>query len=62
MDEESQALGNTLIRVMQMRFGRLPAVLEANLSDITDRDEFERYFDLAVTCSSIDEFREQAQL
>ena len=62
MDEESQPLVNSLIRILQRRFGRLPPVLEANLRDTTDRDELGRYCDLALTCTSIDEFREQAQL
>jgi len=57
MEWEARARRKDLLRVLQLRFHDVPAEINAAIAEQKGPDELSRLLDLAVTTSSLDEFR-----
>jgi hypothetical protein len=56
---EVRGRATTLLQVLQLRFGTLPADLVGTIRATTDPGQLERWVQAAVRASSLDEFRQQ---
>ena len=55
---ESKAMRSALLRLLRVRFPvELPGDLVAKVEAMTDLDELNRWFDAALTATTLEEFR-----
>jgi hypothetical protein len=62
LEVQVEVLRDSLLRALQVRFQTpIPAELEAAVKASSDPDELTHWFDVALTASSLDEFRATIQ-
>jgi hypothetical protein len=59
---EAKAKVESLLRVMQKRYRKLPEELTAAVRACTDGDQLDRWLDMVLEVDTLEQFRQQAGL